>query len=94
MSVNGTKLQCIIERAWATELFYFKGFSYYLEFIKVMDSQKINIIKKGLCIFQFVVYFLCTVYTCKWLGSSTGFIKHDQRRLYFQIVCIYIVFVN
>ena len=40
--------------------FYFKAFSYYLEFIKVMDSQKIIIIKKGLCIFQFVAYFLCT----------------------------------
>ena len=44
--------------------FYFKGFSYYLEFIEVMDRQKIIIIKKGLCIFQFIVYFMC-IYTCK-----------------------------
>ena len=29
----------------------FKSFSYYLVFIEVMDSQKIIIIKKGLCIF-------------------------------------------
>ena len=44
--------------------------------IEVMDSQKIIIIKKGLRIFQFIVYFMC-IYTCKWSGFSTGFLKFN-----------------